>query len=55
MAMSAEQGMVSTQAQMSRAATPHLTACVPLVAPTPTIDPVIVCVVLTGIPNQVAP
>src|SRR5437868_6225849 len=44
-------GIVSTHAQTMRPATPQRTARVPLVAPTPTIAPVIVCVVLTGMPS----
>src|SRR6266568_4816306 len=46
----AEAGIVSTQAHTIRRATPQRTAERRVVAPTPTIAPVIVCVVLTGIP-----
>ena len=42
--------MVTTQAQTMRRATPHRTAERRWVAPTPTIAPVMVWVVLTGIP-----
>ena len=42
-------GMVSIQAQSKLNVTPHLTADKRFVAPTPMIEPVIVCVVLTGI------
>src|SRR5687767_210964 len=48
-------GIVSTQAQTIRLATPHLTADILRVEPTPTIAPVIVCVVDTGIPPSVVP
>ena len=51
----AERGIVSTHAQRIFFATPHLTADKPFTAPTPIIEPVIVCVVLTGIPKIVAP
>src|SRR5436309_12431072 len=47
-------GIVKTQAQTIRPAIPQRTADRRCVAPTPTIDPVIVCVVLTGIPKCVA-
>ena len=53
--------MVSTHAHTIRRATPQRTADNRCVAPTPTIAPVIVCVVLTGIPasavenNVIAP
>ena len=43
-------GMVSIQAHNKLTVTPHLTALKRLVAPTPIIAPVMVCVVLTGIP-----
>src|ERR1700677_4879363 len=43
--------MVSTQAQSKLMVTPQRTAESRRVAPAPMIDPVIVCVVLTGIPN----
>src|SRR5215510_14622057 len=49
-AISAEQGTVITQAQTTLLATPQRTAESRRVAPTPMIAPVIVCVVLTGIP-----
>ena len=42
--------MVTTQAQTMRRATPQRTAESRLTAPTPTIAPVMVWVVLTGIP-----
>ena len=48
-ASSALTGMVNTQAHKRFTVTPHLTADKRLVAPTPMIAPVIVCVVLTGI------
>ena len=44
----AEIGMVKTQAHNKLTVIPHLTAETLLVSPTPMIDPVIVCVVLTG-------
>lgn len=43
-------GMVSIQAQRRFTVTPQRTADKRLVAPTPMMDPVIVCVVETGIP-----
>ena len=49
--MSAEQGMVNIHAQIILPATPHLTALKRLSEPTPIIEPVIVCVVLTGTPK----
>src|SRR5215212_9181064 len=52
--MIAEAGMVSTQAQTMRPATPQRTADRRRVAPTPTIAPVMACVVDTGIPKCVA-
>src|SRR4051812_12503500 len=52
--MKAEQGMVRTHAQMIVPASPQRTADTACVDPTPTIDPVMVCVVDTGIPNAVA-
>ena len=52
--ISAENGIVSAQAQTTLAATPHRTAESRLVDPTPTMAPVIVCVVLTGMPPYVA-
>ena len=51
----AEIGIVKSHAQMMFPATPQRTAESLLVAPTPTIAPVIVWVVLTGIPATVAP
>ena len=50
-AISAAAGIVNTHAQTIRPAIPHRTADMRCVAPTPMIAPVIVCVVLTGIPN----
>lgn len=47
--------MVKSQAQMMFPATPQRTAESLLVEPTPTMAPVMVCVVLTGIPATVAP
>src|SRR5580658_5920680 len=44
-------GMVNIQAHSRLIVTPHLTAERRLVAPTPMIDPVMVCVVLTGMPS----
>src|SRR5579862_2901736 len=55
MATAAEAGMVSTHAQMMRLATPQRTAESRCVVPTPTIAPVMVCVVLTGIPASAVP
>ena len=49
--MAAEHGMVNTHAQIIRPATPHLTALIRLSEPTPMMAPVMVCVVLTGMPN----
>ena len=46
-------GMVSIHAQTRLIVTPHLTALIRFVAPTPTIAPVSVCVVLTGIPSSI--
>jgi hypothetical protein len=46
--------MVSTQAQTIWPATPHRTAYSRFVEPTPTIAPVIVCVVLMPVPIAVA-
>ena len=40
-----------TQAQTMRPATPHLTALRRRIEPTPTIEPVMVWVVLTGMPK----
>jgi hypothetical protein len=47
----AEIGIVSIHAQKIFLVTPHLTAEAPFTAPTPIIEPVIVWVVLTGIPK----
>ena len=44
-------GMVRIQAHRRLTVTPHRTALSLLVAPTPMIAPVIVCVVLTGMPS----
>lgn len=49
-ATKAAAGIVRIQAQTIGPATPHLTADKRRVAPTPTIEPVIVCVVETGVP-----
>ena len=49
-ATTAEAGIVNTQAQTICLATPQRTAERREVEPTPTIAPVIVCVVLTGMP-----
>lgn len=46
----AEIGIVTIQANNKFLVTPHRTALNLFVAPTPIIAPVIVCVVLTGIP-----
>jgi len=43
--------MVRTHAQRRLTVTPHRTADTRLVSPTPIIDPVMVCVVDTGIPK----
>ena len=53
--MAAETGIVKIHAQIIFPATPQRTAESLLVEPTPTIAPVIVWVVLTGIPATVAP
>jgi hypothetical protein len=53
-AIIADAGMVRIQAQTIRPATPHRTAESRFVEPTPMIDPVMVCVVLTGTPSSVA-
>src|SRR5437762_10205982 len=50
----AESGMVRTQAHTMRPATPHFTAETRRVAPTPMIAPVMVWVVDTGMPREVA-
>ena len=47
--------MVNTQAHTIRRATPQRTAESRFVAPTPIIAPVIVCVVLTGMPASAVP
>ena len=52
--MKALAGMVSTQAQTILPATPQRTALGRRIEPTPTIAPVMVCVVDTGMPNEVA-
>ncbi|MCY1212276.1 hypothetical protein D3C87_801290 [compost metagenome] len=46
--------MVRTQAQTMFPATPQRTALARCVAPTPTMAPVMVCVVDTGMPSAVA-
>src|SRR5215813_297562 len=51
--MRADIGIVKTHAHTTLPAIPHRTADNLRVAPTPTIPPVIVCVVLTGIPPYV--
>src|SRR3989338_237922 len=53
--MMADAGMVKIHAHTIRVATVHLTDPKPRVTPTPTIPPVIVCVVDTGTPRAVAP
>src|ERR1035437_718416 len=55
MATMADAGMVRTQAQTIRRATPQRTAERRLVVPTPIIAPVMVWVVLTGIPASAVP
>ena len=50
--MPAEAGMVRTQAQTMRAATPQRTAEARLIEPTPTMAPVMVWVVETGMPES---
>jgi len=52
-AIKAAAGIVKIHAHTIRPATPHLTADKRRVAPTPTIDPVMVCVVETGVPVSV--
>src|SRR5262249_58961333 len=54
-ATSAEAGMVTIHAHTMRPATPQRTAEKRCSEPTPMIAPVIVCVVLTGIPNVAVP
>ena len=49
-ATAAAAGTVRIHAHTMRAAKPHFTAVNFVVAPTPTMDPVMVCVVETGIP-----
>src|SRR5258706_90164 len=51
--MNAEHGIVSTHAQTIRPATPQRTADALVTEPTPTIAPVMVCVVETGTPRLV--
>lgn len=48
-------GIVKIHAHIILRATPHFTALVPVVDPTPMIDAQITWVVLTGIPNADAP
>lgn len=48
-------GMVRSHAQTMFLVTPHRTALARLADPTPIIDPVMVCVVLTGIPAREQP
>lgn len=48
-ASSADTGMVKTQAQMRLMVTPQRTAEIRLLKPTPMMEPVMVCVVDTGI------
>jgi hypothetical protein len=52
--MNAEHGMVRIQAQSRLPATPQRTADTDCAAPTPTMEPVMVCVVDTGMPRLVA-
>ncbi len=54
-ATAAEAGMVRIHAHTILRATPHRTAEKRCTAPTPTIAPVMVCVVLTGIPASAVP
>ena len=49
-AISAEKGIVKTQAHTIVPASPHFTADARFIEPTPIIAPVIVCVVDTGTP-----
>ena len=49
--MMAEHGIVRIHAQIIRPAIPHFTALMRLMDPTPIIDPVMVWVVLTGMPK----
>lgn len=53
--MAADMGMVRIHAHTIDPATPHRTAVSRCVVPTPMMAPVIVCVVLTGMPPSVAP
>src|SRR6185503_16436684 len=53
-AMKAEQGMVRIHAHSRSPAMPQRTAETFCAAPTPTMEPVIVCVVETGMPKPVA-
>ena len=48
--MAAEAGIVKSHAQMIRDAVPHRTLETLVIDPTPTIDPVMVWVVETGMP-----
>ena len=48
-------GMVKIHAHMMLRATPHFTALVPVVDPTPMMDAHMIWVVLTGIPNTGCP
>lgn len=50
--ISAEHGMVNIHAQIIRPATPHFTALIRRREPIPIIEPVMVWVVLTGIPKE---
>ena len=52
--MKADAGIVKIQAQTMLPATPQRTAEALRTVPTPTIAPVIVCVVDTGMPSPVA-
>ena len=52
--IAAEHGIVMIQAQTMLPATPQRTALIRFREPTPMIAPVIVCVVLTGIPSAEA-
>jgi len=52
--ISAAMGIVKTNAQTMRPATPQRTAESLRMAPTPTMAPVMVCVVETGMPNELA-
>src|SRR2546427_7465166 len=54
-ATSAEAGIVKIHAQTMRPATPQRTAEKRWMAPTPMIEPVMVCVVLTGMPARAVP